>query len=505
MAAPMALEALLARCDPRGQARVQGPVVRRVDRIVMTPEQAGPGAIVAGLLHPDAAWVHACARRGAAAVIVDRDLPVEAEPTRIVLPRPGPVVGRISALLNGDPSEVLQLVAVTGTNGKTTTTFFCRQLTAAAGLRFGVLGTNGFDVGQEILAPWRTTPYAPDLHALFARMVRAGLHGAAIEASSAGLIADRLIGAEVDVAVFTNLTPDHVDDHPDPEAYFAAKRRLFIDPEQPRPPRLAVIDRDDPAGRRLLADGAMPCPTVSVSRRADADVRAVGITPLDPADPGRGVRFDLASPWGRWPVALPLPGAFNVSNALAAFAACAGLGMPPDRLAAAFEGLTLPRGRLEEHPVDEGGFRVFVDYAHNVGAITEALAAVRPLARGRVIAVLGASGTGRRVPSDIGRAVGRGADLCVLTTNDPDRTPVAALSRAVAAGLPDGLPHTFIEDRRAAIAHAVALAEPGDVVVALGKGHERTQLVRGEKVPYDEQESVAAALRARRARAAGSP
>ena len=494
---PVLLAALLARCDLRGDATVRGAGDVPVDRIVMTPDAAGPGALVAGLIQPDAEWVGACARAGASAVIVDRALPVAEAITQVVIPRPGPVVGRIAALLNGDPSRALKLIAVTGTNGKTTITHFCQQLAAAAGARFGVLGTNGFDVGDVVLEPWKTTPYAPDLHALLARMVGAGLDGAAIEASSSGLMMDRLVGAAVDVAIFTNLTADHLDHHPDPESYFAAKRRLFIDPELDEPPRFAVIDRDDPAGRRLLADRQMPCPAVSVSRQGAADVFAEGLAPIDPDDPTRGVRFDLVSPWGRWPVALPVPGAFNVSNALAAFAACVGVGLPPEVLAARIEGLALPKGRLDERPT-AGGYRLFIDYAHNPAAIRAAQATLRPITRKRLITVVGASGSGRRDPAEIGRAVAAGADRCVITTNDPAWVPSAELAAGVASALPDTLPYTVIEDRRAAIAYAVEQAEPGDVVLLVGKGHETTMKIRGESVPYSDHDSVAAALAARR-------
>ncbi len=417
---------------------------------------------------------------GAAALVVERPLGLGV--AEVVVPSARAAMGPVAVRFFGDPTRELAVVGVTGTNGKTTTAFLVRALLEACGRRCGLLGTVTSVVGGEERPVARTTPEAIDLQGAFRAMQEGGDECCAMEVSSHALELGRTAGVRFAAGIFTNLTQDHLDFHGTMEQYFQAKRRLFA----PTPPGVSVINVDDPYGRRLAGELAGAA-TFAIDGEADyraSEVR-VGF---------EGCQFHVLTPTGEREVALPLPGRFNVANALGALAAVHSLGGDLDTLVAALErGVRVP-GRFER--VDEGqGFAVLVDYAHTPDSLENVLRAARELARGRVICVFGAGGDRDRGKRPLmGEIAAHLADVVVVTSDNPRSEAPEAIIGEILEGArracrPAGaaLPVMDIVDRRAAIERAIAQAGPGDVVVVAGKGHEQGQeFANGSKVPFDD-------------------
>ncbi|MFW6775309.1 UDP-N-acetylmuramoyl-L-alanyl-D-glutamate--2,6-diaminopimelate ligase [Nocardioides sp. CPCC 205120] len=437
---------------------------------------------------------------GAVAVLTDADgaarvrsavpltsptAPSTAEVPVLVVPTPRSVLGRVAARVYGEPAARMSTVAVTGTQGKTTTTRLAEAALTAAGVPAAVVGTVGTRVRGTDVATALTTPEAPDLHGLFARMVEAEVEVCAMEVSSHALVLGRVDGVVFDVAVFTNLGRDHLDFHADVEEYFAAKASLFTAERA----RRALVNVDDEHGRRLvdLAGAAgLEVRTFSVRAGTAADWWVEDVVAL-----AEGSRFTVRGPDGvRVETAVALPGGFNVANALAALAALVEAGQDPERVAAGLAASGGVPGRLER--VDAGQpFTLVVDYAHKPDAIEAALGTLRPLTAGRLVLVLGAGGdrdTGKRPV--MGRLGAELADVLVVTDDNPRTEDPAAIRAAVLAGAREaGSTAEVLEvgDRRAAIRAAVRLAAPGDIVVVAGKGHETGQEVDGTVHPFDDR------------------
>jgi UDP-N-acetylmuramoyl-L-alanyl-D-glutamate--2,6-diaminopimelate ligase len=409
--------------------------------------------------------------RGAAALVVDHPLGLGVP--EVVVGDVRAAMAPAAAKLAGDPTARLQVVGITGTNGKTTSAFIVRALLEAAGRRTGLLGTVTSVIGGNEAPTVRTTPEAIDLQRTFAQMLDAGDECCAMEVSSHALELHRADAIHWAVAVFTNLTQDHLDFHPDMEAYFLAKRRLFE-----AGPRAAVINVDDPYGRRLAGD----FDAVTIAIDNEADLRA------------RDVRFELTGSTftvDGLELRSPLPGRFNVLNVLGAFAVARALGVDDETIARAVPQAGRVPGRFE--PVDEGqSFAVLVDYAHTPDSLENVLRAARPLARGRVICVFGAGGDrdrGKR-PA-MGRIAGELADVAIVTSDNPRSEDPAAIAAEVA----DGFDVDVELDRRRAIERAIEAAAAGDVVVIAGKGHEQGQEFADRTIPFDDREVARAALR----------
>jgi UDP-N-acetylmuramoyl-L-alanyl-D-glutamate--2,6-diaminopimelate ligase len=419
---------------------------------------------------------------GAVALVVDHPLGLGVTEVRVEDVRAA--MAPVAARFHGDPSARLDVVGITGTSGKTTTSFLVRELLEGAGRRTALLGTVKSVVAGREGTLARTTPEAVDLQAAFAEMADGGDLACAMEVSSHALELHRADAIHWAVAVFTNLSHDHLDFHPTMEEYFLAKRRLFE-----AGPRVGIVNVDDAWGARLAAE--MDVTTVSVE--GDADVRAVDVRPgLDGTDfavvDRDGSRLELRS---------PLRGRFNVANAVAAVAVARALGVADDVIAAALRTAAPVPGRLQ--PVEEGqGFAVLVDYAHKPGALESVLDAARDLTRGRVIVVFGAGGDRDRGKRPImGEVAGRLADEVVITSDNPRSEDPDAIVAEIVAGV--GREDVRVEpDRRAAIELAVSLARDGDVLLVAGKGHEQGQeLAGGRKVPFDDVAVAREALRAR--------
>jgi UDP-N-acetylmuramoyl-L-alanyl-D-glutamate--2,6-diaminopimelate ligase len=415
--------------------------------------------------------------RGAAALVVARPLGLGVPEVQVEDVRAAMAVA--AARFYGDPTARLDVIGVTGTNGKTTTAFLVRSLLEAAGRRCGLLGTVTSVVAGRERPTVRTTPEAIDLQRTFREMLDGGDTACAMEISSHALELRRADGIHVAVAIFTNLTQDHLDFHPTMEAYFQAKRRLFASPLTD----VRVVNVGDPYGRRLADE--FPAVTIGGDYRA-VSVRS-GFT---------GTDCTFVTPDGDFDVHVPLPGAFNVTNALGAWAACRAVGVQPDVLARALPEAARVPGRFE--PVAEGQpFAVLVDYAHTPDSLENVLRAARELAEGRVIAVFGAGGDRDRGKRPLMGEIGaRLADVCLVTSDNPRSEEPEAIIAEILAGARGAANVSSDPDRRATIHRAIALAEPGDVVVIAGKGHEQGQEFEGgRKEPFDDVAVAREALR----------
>jgi UDP-N-acetylmuramoyl-L-alanyl-D-glutamate--2,6-diaminopimelate ligase len=406
---------------------------------------------------------------------------------------PRAVMGELAAHVYDRPGDGMLRVGVTGTSGKTTTSYLVEGgLRAARGAGgTGLIGTVETRVGRERRKSERTTPEATDLQALFAVMRERGVEAVVMEVSSHALVLGRVDGAVFDVAVFTNLSPEHMEFHAGMEDYFQAKAQLFT----PRRSRRGVVNLDDSYGRRLAAEATVPITTYSAEGRPDADWRAVDVEAglIDS-------RFTVLGPGGeRVRAVAPLPGPFNVANTLAAITALAAAGIDPQAAADGVAAVPGVPGRLER--VDAGQpYLAVVDYAHKIDAVESVLRALRSTTKGRVHAVLGCGGdrdATKRAP--MGAALARLADTAVLTSDNPrSEDPLAILATMLegAASVPAGQRgHVIVEpDRAAAVAAAVARAESGDIVLVAGKGHEQGQDIAGEVRPFDDREVLRAAI-----------
>ncbi len=429
--------------------------------------------------------------RGASALVVERPLGLGVPEVLVASVRAA--MGPAAARFHGDPTATLDVVGITGTNGKTTTAFLVRALLEAAGRQCGLLGTVTSFVGGQERAVTRTTAEAIDLQRDFRAMLDGGDAACAMEVSSHALRLGRAAGTCFAAAIFTNLTQDHLDFHPTMEDYFLAKRQLFESA-----PGVPIVNVDDPYGRRLAdeLDGAV---TFAIDH--EAAWRA-----SDVESGFDGSRFTALTPLGAVELRTPLPGRFNVSNVLGAAAAVHALGVPLETIAAALPQAGRVPGRFE--PVDEGQpFAVLVDYAHTPDSLENVLSAARPLAAGhRVISVFGCGGDrdrGKR--PQMGEISARLADRTIVTSDNPRSEDPAAIVDEILAGVDAGARAdgavTAEVDRRAAIAQAVGEAAAGDVVVIAGKGHEQGQeYAGGEKVPFDDVTVAREALRSVAAR-----
>jgi UDP-N-acetylmuramoyl-L-alanyl-D-glutamate--2,6-diaminopimelate ligase len=452
-----------------------------------------PGSRVHG-----ARFCGAAAAAGAVAVLTDpsgREAAIQSGLPVFVVADPRARLGDVAAWIYGNPSRQLLLIGVTGTAGKTTTTYLLESGLRAAGYRTGLIGGVETKIGGTAITSQLTTPEATDVQALLATMAERGVGAAAMEVSSHALVLGRVAGTHYDVAIFTNLSQDHLDFHAGMDEYFAAKAELFT----PRYARTGVVNIDDDRGRELTRQARIPITTFSAAGRPSADWRAVDVR--SGAD---GSTFRVIGPGGvEADASVGLPGEFNVANALAAIVALVEAGAG---LADAVQGVAVspgPPGRLER--VDQGqDFTVLVDYAHKPGAVEAALTTMRQVTQGSLAIVLGCGGDRDRGKRPVmGAAAARLADTAIFTSDNPrSEDPLGILAEMLAGALEvpqDQRAHVIIEpDRGAAITLAVGSAGKGDVILIAGKGHEQGQYVAGTVTPFDDRQVAAQALLRRR-------
>jgi UDP-N-acetylmuramoyl-L-alanyl-D-glutamate--2,6-diaminopimelate ligase len=439
------------------------------------------------------------ARRGAVVVIAER--PVDCPPARLLLaPSARRAMALCAANFHGRPGDAMQLIGVTGTNGKTTVSYLVEACARAAGLPTGVMGTVTHRFPGAERAAAHTTPESTALQALLAEMRGAGTRLVIMEVSSHALAQERVAGLHFAAAGFTNLTRDHLDYHGDMAAYFAAKRRLFI--EHLAPGGVAVINARDPWGAQL-ADQLGPGRTAwRYGTRSGDQLHA------EPARLGLGgIEATVQTPRGPLALRSPLVGAHNLENLLCAAGLALAAGLPPAAVEAGLSESRGAPGRLER--IDGRGFSIFVDYAHSDDALAHAIEALRSLGPRRLLVVFGCGGDRDRGKRPLmGTVAGRGADLAVITSDNPrGEDPLRIIAeiepglfqagrpRRTAAEARAGEAGYLVEpDRRAAIELAVACARPGDALLIAGKGHEAWQLVGAERRPFDDRDEARRAL-----------
>lgn len=453
--------------------------------------------------HDGHAFLAAAHRAGAPAAVVERPLAAvldaAATMTLVAVPDSRSALGPLAARLHGYPTSQLRLCGVTGTNGKTTTTYLVRAVLSTLG-PVGLIGTVAAIVGGQAQTLRLTTPEAADLQALFAGMVAAGDRLCVMEVSSMALHKGRVDGAAFDLAVFTNLTQDHLGplEHPTFAHYRQSKARLFARVAQPvvgaapKDVPVGVVLNADDAGAPFMAASVPPgVPILRYGLSPDADVYASDIA-IRP----EGAAFVIAHPGGHTPCHLRLSGRYNVHNALAAFAVGLLSGVAAEAAAAALGSVSVVPGRLERVPGPQP-FSVFVDYAHTPDSLEHVLRAARELATGRVLAVFGCGGDRDRSKRPLMGAIGaRLADLSWLTSDNPRSEPPEAILAEVAGGAAaePGARYRVVPDRRQAIGEALAAAGSGDVVIIAGKGHETYQIFAHGTIHFDDREEAQAAL-----------
>lgn len=399
--------------------------------------------------------------------------------------KPRDVVAVLANAFYDDPSRKLKVLGITGTNGKTTTAFMVRDILHAAGWKPGVIGTVDYEIGDRIIPAGRTTPEATDMQRMLAEMVHVGCRSAVMEVSSHALVQRRTLGLEFDVAVFTNLTHDHLDYHKSVPQYFEAKALLFRELASQKKPALAVINVDDPWGERLTRFPELKAQVITCGLCRDAMVHAEKIQ-ID----ANGSHVAVKSPWGHVTLNMKLLGRFNIYNALAALAACGTLNIAPSLSAEVLSKMTLVPGRLEEIKTHQG-FQVFVDYAHTEDALHNVLTTLREITSNRLIVVFGCGGNrdDKKRPR-MGRVVARLADYALLTSDNPRKENPSAIIAQIRSGIADPDVCEIVEDRYEAIARALSLADKGDVVLIAGKGHENYQEFTNTVIPFDDRQVV---------------
>jgi UDP-N-acetylmuramoyl-L-alanyl-D-glutamate--2,6-diaminopimelate ligase len=494
--------------------RIVGGADVQVQSLRYRSDQCAPGSLffcVPGFVRDGHEYAADAVSRGAVALCVEKilDLPV----AQAVVPVVRRAMGGVSSRFFGDPSARLLTAGITGTNGKTTSAFLLAHLLDSAGLRAGLMGTVQRRIGGETLPAGRTTPEALEVQRDLALMLETGDKAAVMEVSSHALDLGRVLGVDFRAVAFTNLTQDHLDYHGDLESYFAAKSRLFLDDDFKRLRPVAVINIDDPYGRRLASNcGRERLLTFSTTGvgweagEADLELSEYTIGPWgtrgvlvvrgnalrlargagrDDVGDDRAERFDVKS---------GLVGAFNVANTLTALGIGLGLGLDLEGMLAALEDFDGVPGRMET--VDAGqSFAVLVDYAHTPDSVENVLQTARSITEGRLIAVLGCGGDrdrGKR--PQMGRAAEELADIIVVTSDNPRSEDPLAIIADILAGLESPSKALVQPDRLLAIQSAIHQALPGDVVLILGKGHESGQEFAQETIPFDDREVARRAL-----------
>ena len=483
----------------RGQVEIleqRGDMTRSVHAITDDSRAVAGGSMfvaVKGERVDGHGFVEQAIKAGAVAVIAQA--PVGSGPVPFALVADSrKALGLLGSRFHRDPSARLKMIGVTGTNGKTTTTYLCKALLEGIGRRVGLIGTVGYQVGQETFPASHTTPGALDLQALLAKMVERGLNAAVMEVSSHALALDRTSGCEYDLAVFTNLTQDHLDFHHTMDEYFEAKVRLFTGlGGGKKAGKRALINVDDPRGNAIRA--ACPVPVWGFAIQGQADLKAervrLSLT---------GTTFTAATPAGSFTVESRLVGEHNVYNLLGAIGVALHDGATSDQICEAAAHITHVPGRFER--VSSGkDFTVIVDYAHTEDALIRVLTAAQALKTGRIITVFGCGGDrdrGKR--PKMGRAAVEYSDVVILTSDNPRTEDPLAILREVEIGVQEALGHRShvqyrsVPDRREAIGAAIREAHRGDIVLIAGKGHEDYQIIGTKKFHFEDREVAREAI-----------
>ncbi|HNV02478.1 MAG TPA: UDP-N-acetylmuramoyl-L-alanyl-D-glutamate--2,6-diaminopimelate ligase [Vicinamibacterales bacterium] len=461
--------------------------------VVCDSRAVSPGAVFVALRGQrvdGAAFAAQAASTGACAVVSEADAPPQFPVPWVRVTDARLALALLAASVHGHPSRSMRVVGITGTNGKTTTSFLAQAVFEAAGIRCGLLGTVHYRVGAEAQDAVRTTPEAPELQRLLREMAGAGCGACVMEVSSHALALKRADGTEFAAAAFTNLTRDHLDFHGDMDRYFAAKRRLFDLLPDGAP---SIVNVDDRRGASLAAS-RRPCVTFAVDAPADVRPAAMpaSLAALDFSVAARGVTLRISS---------PLAGRFNLSNLLAAAAIGVALDLPAQAIEAGLSSVASVPGRFQVVSSAADDVTVIVDYAHTDDALRNVLEAVRAMAGARLTTVFGCGGDRDRAKRPLmGDVAARLSDLVVVTSDNPRSEDPERILDDIERGIPPHRPRLRLADRRVAIGRAIEGAGAGDVVVVAGKGHEKKQVIGDRALPFDDAAVARDALDRRRLR-----
>jgi UDP-N-acetylmuramoyl-L-alanyl-D-glutamate--2,6-diaminopimelate ligase len=472
--------------------QVLGPLEREIDGLFYDSRRVQKNGLyvaMRGEKFDGHQFTQQAIERGASAIVVERP-ESDSRATSLVVEDSRIALADLARAFYQRPALRLKMAGVTGTNGKTTTSFLIKHICEAAGLRSGLIGTVRYEIGERILPATRTTPESADLQKLLAQMSNAGCKVAVMEVSSHALAQERTRGLEWDVAVFTNLTQDHLDFHQTMEKYFDAKAQLFTGlRNQPNKKQTSsVINIDDRYGVQLVSRLGADASIVTYGLSARADFRASNYR----TEFG-GTSFQLDAGGKSYLVRVPLIGRFNVSNATAALAATTSLGVNlRDAVLSLGKAPQVP-GRLEAVPAKRQ-FQIFVDYAHSPDALLNVLKTLRELAPHRLIVVFGAGGDRDQQKRPLmGRVADQNADYSIITSDNPRKEDPLAIIAEVKTGFRSANFET-VPDRAEAIARAIALAQPRDIVLLAGKGHETYQEFADHTIPFDDLQVARRAL-----------
>jgi UDP-N-acetylmuramoyl-L-alanyl-D-glutamate--2,6-diaminopimelate ligase len=470
---------------------VQGSVDREITGIRYDSRRVAPGNLfvaVRGATFDGHSFIEQAVEKGAVAVVGEQPA-LSQRATVIVVPDSRDALAQLAATFFGNPSHKLKMIGVTGTNGKSTTTFLIKHLLERASQSTGLIGTVQYEIGERLLPAARTTPESSDLQELLSQCVETGCRNVVIEVSSHALSLGRSNEIEFNVGVFTNLTRDHLDFHRGMKEYFEAKARLFEAVRQGRSKdRKAVINVDDPYGQQLVARFGKDIPTITYGMGARADFRA-----SDFKVEMNGTSYRLDANDKSYLVRLPLIGRFNIYNSLAALAAAHAVGLDVRNAVLGLAKAPQIPGRLEAVPAKRK-FHVFVDYAHTDDALLNVVKTCRDLNPSRLILVFGCGGDRDRTKRPLmGAVADQYADFAFITSDNPRKEDPEAILRDIEAGFTHKN-YEKIVDRKAAITRAIAMAQPRDIVLIAGKGHEKYQEFRDHTIPFDDVEIAGRAL-----------
>jgi UDP-N-acetylmuramoyl-L-alanyl-D-glutamate--2,6-diaminopimelate ligase len=462
--------------------QIRGNPAVTVSSIATDSRRLRPGALFFALRGERADghdFASAAASAGAAGIVAEREVEVPEGVAVVIVPDTLAVLSTVAARFYDDPSRQMVTVGVTGTNGKTTTTFFIEAIARTGGQQFGVIGTLGARLGELVTEQLdNTTPFAQDVQRILAEFRDAGARGAVLEVSSHALELHRVDHVGFDVAVLTNVTQDHLDFHKTFDSYRAAKRKLFA-PAAGKGGKapVAVLNLDDPEGRALA--GTLERRITYGIENPDALLNATQVS-MD----ATGSRF-LVSALRPTPFVIALPGAFNVANAMAGLAAACALDFDVEAIAEGLESVTEVPGRMSSIPAGEIG--VYIDYAHTPDGLEQILRATRALTRGKLICVFGCGGNRDAAKRpEMGRIAQDYADYVILTTDNPRHEDPQTIVDEILSGMQAGNATETVPDRATAIARAIQRAQPGDSVVIAGKGHENYQIFGDERRPFSD-------------------
>jgi UDP-N-acetylmuramoyl-L-alanyl-D-glutamate--2,6-diaminopimelate ligase len=490
-------------------SEVHGDTAVSIGSLTCDSRAVLPGALFFALRGAQAdghRYIEQAVAAGAAAVILEDAASAPAGLPWVRVADGRATMGRISALFNGDPTATKPLIGITGTNGKTTTTYLIEAILEAAGQPAAVLGTISYRFGTTTIQASHTTPESTELQRAFRQLKEAGAQAFVMEVSSHALEQKRVDGCHFDVGIFSNLTRDHLDYHVTMESYLEAKCRLFTDllrPTQEKPRRRAVINMDDPYGEVIARRCA--CPIVTFGIQGQCDVRPTNVT-----SSVNGIRATLITPAGEFEFASRLLGRFNLSNILASAAAGFALDLPLQAIKYGIENHTTVPGRMERVE-NRQGVTCLVDYAHTGDALENVLATLKEIASGRIITLFGCGGdrdNGKR--PIMGRVAAAMSDLAIVTSDNPRSEDSFSILKQIKAGItplglreyrPDELTDgcaekgfTLLENRHEAIRLAIRLARPGDILLLAGKGHENYQIIGTVKQHFDDREEALVAF-----------